>query len=210
MTSHTHDHTPIEASESPSYFEILEISVRELLTEKGLISADEHRRHIEVLDSRSPTLGSKVVAKAWIDPDYRERLLKDGSKACEELGITMYDDTKLIVHENTNKVHNVIVCTLCSCYPRPVLGLPPDWYKSKSYRARIVKEPRQVLSEFGLIIDDNKAIRVHDSNANMRYLILPQRPKETEGWSEDQLASIVTRDTMIGVAEPDPDVSHTN
>ena len=210
MTSHTHDHTPIEASESPSYFEILEISVRELLTEKGLISADEHRRHIEVLDSRSPTLGSKVVAKAWIDPDYRERLLKDGSKACEELGITMYDDTKLIVHENTNKVHNVIVCTLCSCYPRPVLGLPPDWYKSKSYRARIVKEPRQVLSEFGLIIDDNKAIRVHDSNANMRYLILPQRPKETEGWSEDQLASIVTRDTMIGVAEPNPDVSHTN
>ena len=107
-------------------------------------------------------------------------------------------------------MHNVIVCTLCSCYPRPVLGLPPDWYKSKSYRARIVKEPRQVLSEFGLIIDDNKAIRVHDSNANMRYLILPQRPKETEGWSEDQLASIVTRDTMIGVAEPDPDVSHTN
>ena len=210
MTAHTHDHTPIEATESPSYFEILEISVRELLTEKGLINADEHRRHIEVLDSRNPTLGSKVVAKAWIDSDYRERLLKDGSTACEELGITMYDDTKLIVHENTNEVHNVIVCTLCSCYPRPVLGLPPDWYKSKSYRARIVKEPRQVLSEFGLNIDVNKTIRVHDSNANMRYLILPQRPHGTEGWSEDQLASIVTRDTMIGVAEPNPNVSHTH
>ena len=121
----------------------------------------------------------------------------------------MYDDTKLIVHENTNEVHNVIVCTLCSCYPRPVLGLPPDWYKSKSYRARIVKEPRQVLSEFGLKIADEKTIRVHDSNANMRYLILPQRPSGTEGWSEDQLASIVTRDTMIGVAEPNPSVSHS-
>ena len=209
MTTHSHDHAPIETAEGPSYFEILEISVRELLTEKGLISADEHRRHIEVLDSRNPTLGSKVIARAWIDSDYRERLLEDGSTACEELGITMYDDTKLIVHENTNEVHNVIVCTLCSCYPRPVLGLPPDWYKSKSYRARIVKEPRQVLSEFGLKIADEKTIRVHDSNANMRYLILPQRPLGTEGWSEDQLASIVTRDTMIGVAEPNPSVSHS-
>ena len=209
MTTHSHDHAPIETAEAPSYFEILEISVRELLTEKGLISADEHRQHIEVLDSRNPTLGSKVIARAWIDSDYRERLLEDGSTACEELGITMYDDTKLIVHENTNEVHNVIACTLCSCYPRPVLGLPPDWYKSKSYRARIVKEPRQVLSEFGLEIADEKTIRVHDSNANMRYLILPQRPSGTEGWSEDQLASIVTRDTMIGVAEPNPSVSHS-
>ena len=162
-----------------------------------------------MLDSRNPTLGSKVVARAWIDSDYRERLLADGSKACEELGITMYDDTKLIVHENTSEVHNVIVCTLCSCYPRPVLRLPPDRYKSKSYRARIVKEPRQVLSEFGLTIADDKTIRVHDSNANMRYLVLPQRPSGTEGWSEDQLASIVTRDTMIGVAEPKPSVSHS-
>lgn len=209
MTTHSHDHAPIETAEAPSYFEILEISVRELLTEKGLISADEHRRHIEVLDSRNPTLGSKVIARAWIDSDYRERLLEDGSTACEELEITMYDDTKLIVHENTNEVHNVIVYTLCSCYPRPVLGLPPDWYKSKSYRARIVKEPRQVLSEFGLKIADEKTIRVHDSNANMRYLTLPQRPSGTEGWSEDQLASIVTRDTMIGVAEPNPSVSHS-
>ena len=116
----------------------------------------------------------------------------------------MYDDTKLIVVPNTVEVHNVLVCTLCSCYPRPVLGLPPDWYKSKSYRARVVKNPRNVLSEFGLKIAQNRSIRVHDSNANMRYLVLPMRPAGTEGWSEEALAEIVTRDTMIGVAEPDP------
>ncbi len=199
-----HDHSAIESVESPSYFEILEISVRELLTEKGLISADELRRQIEVLDSRNPALGAKVVARAWNDPEFRGRLLEDGSKACEELGITMYDDTKLIVVPNTVEVHNVLVCTLCSCYPRPVLGLPPDWYKSKSYRARVVKNPRDVLSEFGLKIAQNRSIRVHDSNANMRYLVLPMRPAGTEGWSEEALAEIVTRDTMIGVAEPDP------
>ena len=203
-SNHSHDHSPIESVESPSYFEILEISVRELLIEKGLISADELRRQIEVLDSRNPALGAKVVARAWNDPEFRERLLEDGSKACEELGITMYDDTKLIVVPNTMEVHNVLVCTLCSCYPRPVLGLPPDWYKSKSYRARVVKNPRNVLSEFGLNISQNRNIRVHDSNANMRYLVLPMRPNGTEGWSEEALAEIVTRDTMIGVAEPDP------
>ena len=199
-----HDHSAIESVESPSYFEILEISVRELLTEKGLISADELRRQIEVLDSRNPALGAKVVARAWNDPEFRGRLLEDGSKACEELGITMYDDTKLIVVPNTVEVHNVLVCTLCSCYPRPVLGLPPDWYKSKSYRARVVKNPRNVLSEFGLKIAQNRSIRVHDSSANMLYLVLPMRPAGTEGWSEEALAEIVTSDTMIGVAEPDP------
>ena len=144
------------------------------------------------------------MARAWNDPEFRERLLEDGSKAGEELGITMYDDTKLIVVSNTMEVHNVLVCTLCSCYPRPVLGLPPDWYKSKSYRARVVKNPRNVLSEFGLKIAQNRTIRVHDSNANMRYLVLPMRPTGTEGWSGEALAEIVTRDTMIGFAEPDP------
>ena len=203
-SNHSHDHSPIESVESPSCFEILEISVRELLIEKGLISADELRRQIEVLDSRNPALGAKVVARAWNDPEFRERLLEDGSKAGEELGITMYDDTKLIVVPNTMEVHNVLVCTLCSCYPRPVLGLPPDWYKSKSYRARAVKNPRNVLFEFGLNIARNRTIRVHDSNANMRYLVLPMRPTGTEGWSEEALAEIVTRDTMIGFAEPDP------
>jgi len=199
---HEHVHSHSVTIENPSYFEILEISVRELLVEKGLISADEHRRQIEVLDSRSPALGAKVVAHAWANADYKKRLLKNGSAACEELGITMYDNTKLIVVENTPETHNVIVCTLCSCYPRPILGLPPDWYKSKSYRARIVKDPRQVLSEFGLNVSSQRRIRVHDSNANMRYLVLPIRPNGTEGWDENALAKIVTRDTMIGVAEP--------
>jgi nitrile hydratase len=196
---HGHDHHPIERDEAPGYYEVLEIAVRELLTEKGLITADEHRRQIEILDSRSPALGAKVVARAWVDPAFRRRLLDDGSAACEELGITMYDGTRLIVLENTDKVHNLIVCTLCSCYPRPVLGLPPDWYKSRPYRARAVREPRAVLAEFGTELPEEVEIRVHDSNANMRYLVLPQRPAGTEHLGEDELAALVTRDAMIGV-----------
>ncbi len=197
---HGHDHTPIEAEDAPSYFAVLEIALRELLTDKGLITAAEHRRQIEILDSRSPALGAKVVARAWVDPAFKRRLLADGSAACEELGVTMYDNTKLIVLENTDAVHNLVVCTLCSCYPRPVLGLPPDWYKSKPYRARAVREPRAVLREFGTEIPDDVEIRVHDSNANMRYLVLPRRPGGTEAHSEEQLAALVTRDAMIGVA----------
>ena len=150
---HDHDHPGAAKDEGPpSYYAILEISVRELLTEAGLITADEHRRRIEILDSRSPALGAKVVARAWVDPAFKQRLLADGSAACEELGVTMYDNTRLIVHENTDKLHNLVVCTLCSCYPRPVLGLPPEWYKNKQYRARVVKEPRAVLKEFGTVI----------------------------------------------------------
>ena len=197
---HDHDHPGTAKDEGPpSYYAILEISLRELLTEAGLITADEHRRQIEILDSRSPALGAKVVARAWVDPAYKARLLADGSAACEELGVTMYDDTRLIVHENTDKLHNVVVCTLCSCYPRPVLGLPPDWYKNKQYRARVVKEPRAVLKEFGTVIPDGVEIRVHDSNANMRYLILPARPAGSESMTEAELAELVTRDAMIGV-----------
>lgn len=203
-SSHDHSHAAIEHNGPVSYHEILEIVIRELAIEKELITADQHRRQIEVLDSRSPALGAKVVARAWADPGYKQRLLKDGSAACEELGIGMYDGTRLIVHENTDKVHNVVVCTLCSCYPRPVLGLPPDWYKSPQYRSRVVREPRKVLAEFGTVIPDDVEIRVHDSNANMRYLILPKRPAGTEGMSEEQLAALVGRDAMIGVAHPRP------
>jgi nitrile hydratase alpha subunit len=200
-----HDHDAIENADGvTSYYEILEIAVRELLTEKGLIAADEHRRQIELLDSRSPALGAKVVARAWVDPEFKRRLLDDGSAACEELGITMYDDSRLIVHENTDQVHNLVVCTLCSCYPRPVLGLPPDWYKSREYRTRAVREPRAILAEFGTLLPDEVEIRVHDSTANMRYLILPQRPPCTEGMSEAELADLVTRDTMIGVTTVKP------
>ena len=129
----------------------------------------------------------------------RARLLADGRAGCEELGISFYDDTQLIVLENTQEVHNLIVCTLCSCYPRPVLGLPPDWYKEKPYRARAVIEPRAVLAEFGTTIPDDVEIRVSDSTAMVRYLVLPRRPEGTEGWSEEALAALVTRDAMIGV-----------
>ncbi|MBY5416146.1 nitrile hydratase subunit alpha [Rhizobium leguminosarum] len=205
MTDHGHDHDhdhpheAITADEHPGYYEIMETAVRELLVERKLFGADEIRRQIEVLDSRTPALGAKVVARAWMDPAYKERLLENGRTACEEMGITFYDDTQLIVLENTVDVHNLIVCTLCSCYPRPVLGLPPDWYKLKPYRARAVHEPRAVLEEFGTHIPDDVEIRVSDSTAVIRYLVLPLRPAGTEALSEEELADLVTRDAMIGV-----------
>ena len=201
---HDHDHPHAEISHSgrPGYYEIMETAVRELLIDRRLIGADEIRRQIEVLDSRTPALGAKVVARAWVDPAFRSRLLADGRAACEELGISFYDDTGLIVLENTDRVHNLIVCTLCSCYPRPVLGLPPDWYKLKPYRARAVSEPRVVLAEFGTIVPDDVEIRVSDSTAMVRYLVLPRRPDGTEHYSEGQLAELVTRDAMIGVTLP--------
>src|SRR5271169_4881594 len=200
VADHGDDHGAIESGDAaPSYYEILEISVRELLIEKRLITADEHRRQIEILDSRTPALGAKIVARAWVDPDFKKRLLANGRAACEELGISFYDDTGLIVLENTDRVHNLVVCTLCSCYPRPVLGLPPDWYKLKPYRARAVTEPRAVLAEFGTIIPDDVEVRVSDSTATLRYLVLPMRPEGAEKYSEEQLAALVTRDAMIGV-----------
>jgi nitrile hydratase len=197
--NHAHDHAGVVGDVMPGYFDIMETAVRELLVEKQLIGASEIRRQIEVLDSRTPALGAKVVARAWVDPSFRARLLADGRAACEELGITFYDDTGLIVLENTDKIHNLIVCTLCSCYPRPVLGLPPDWYKLKPYRARAVVEPRAVLAEFGTVIPDDVEIRVSDSTSQVRYLVLPKRPEGTESFSEEQLAALVTRDAMIGV-----------
>ena len=194
-----HEH-PRSADEVLGYYAIMEMATRELLVEKHLIGPDEIRRQIEVLDSRTPVLGAKVVARAWVDADFRARLLVNGRAACEELGITFYDDTQLIVLENSDKVHNLVVCTLCSCYPRPVLGLPPDWYKLKPYRARAVKEPRAVLAEFGTIIPDDVEIRVSDSTAMERFLVLPKRPEGTADLGEEELAALVTRDTMIGVA----------
>ncbi len=197
--THSHGHAPIEANERMSYYEIMEIAVRELLVDKQLIGPGEIRRQIEVLDSRTPALGAKIVARAWVDPEFRKRLLADGRGACEEMGISFYDDTGLIVVENTEKVHNLLVCTLCSCYPRPVLGLPPDWYKLKPYRAKAVKEPRALLAEFGTIIPDDVEIRVSDSTAQVRFLVLPRRPLGTDNFTEEQLAALVTRDSMIGV-----------
>ncbi len=199
---HTHphgDHTPVTHDEAPGYYEILEISIRELLIEKGLIRPHEIREQIEVLDSRTPALGAKLVARAWVDPAFKNRLLQDGVAAAGEMGITIYDDTDFTVLENTDQVHHIVVCTLCSCYPRAVLGLPPDWYKSKEYRSRAVREPRAVLAEFGTVIPEKTEICVNDSTANLRYMVLPLRPQGTENLTEEQLELLVTRDAMIGV-----------
>lgn len=199
---HTHApnaHAAIVQDETPGYYEVLEISIRELLVEKGLLGPDDIREQIEVLDSRSPALGSMLVARAWVDPEFKNRLLADGVGAAAEMGISMYDDTDFTVLENTPEVHHLIVCTLCSCYPRPVLGLPPDWYKSTQYRSRAVREPRAVLAEFGTVIPDDVQICVNDSTANLRYMVLPLRPKGTENFTQKQLEALVTRDAMIGV-----------
>jgi nitrile hydratase alpha subunit len=199
---HDHDHpgTTPDTNET-GYYELMAQAMKELLIEKGVVSADDVRRYLEFLDSRDPADGGRIIARAWADPAFKARLLEDGTAAVEEMGFTM-GDAELVVVENTDDVHNMIVCTLCSCYPRTILGLPPDWYKSKSYRSRAVIEPRAVLQEFGTSVQDDKTVRVHDSNADMRYLVLPQRPEGTEGWSEEQLAAIVTRDAMVGVALP--------
>lgn len=180
----------------------LEIAVRELLIEKGILTAAEIALAVERMDRRGPHLGAKVVARAWTDPGYKARLLAEGTKACEELGIVMDQTTRLIVVENTPQTHNLVVCTLCSCYPRMVLGLPPDWYKSRAYRSRAVREPRAVLREFGVDLPETVAVKVHDSTADMRYLVLPMRPRGTEGWDEDRLAASVTRDSMVGAGLP--------
>jgi nitrile hydratase len=199
---HSHDHHPDR--EGPlSDYQLMEIAVRELLVEKRILTADEIRRTVEAMDARSPALGARVVARAWVDPAFRARLLANGTAACEELGTAM-GAVKLVVVESTPEVHNLVVCTLCSCYPRALLGLPPDWYKSRAYRARAVREPRAVLSEFGTELADDVTVRVHDSTADMRYLVLPLRPPGTEGWSEERLAGLVTRDSMIGVSIPRP------
>jgi Nitrile hydratase, alpha chain len=200
-SAHTHQNDEGKSDYTPGYYEILERSLAELLVEKGLIGVSDIRRQLEVLDSRNPALGSRVVARAWLDSGFRARLLENGRKACEEVGITSYEDTELIVLENTDKVHHLMVCTLCSCYPRAVMGLPPDWYKLKPYRARAVREPRALLREFGTVIPDDVEVRVSDATAQVRYLVLPRRPPGTEGYTEDQLAALVTRDAMIGVTE---------
>jgi nitrile hydratase len=184
-----------------SYFQLMEVTLRELLIEKGIVTGEQVDREVEEMRGRTPERGAQVVARAWVDPVFREKLLSDGTRACEELGLEI-PGLKLVVVENTPEMHNAIVCTLCSCYPRVLLGIPPDWYKSRNYRSRMVREPRAVLEEFGLQIPEHVTIRVHDSTADMRYLVLPMRPEGTEGWSEERLAALVNRDSMIGVALP--------
>ena len=173
-------------------------AVADLLIEKKIFSADELRRMIEIIDSKSPAAGARLVARAWVDEAFKKRLLKDVNAAAAEFDIDA-GPIPIRCVENTAKIHNVIVCTLCSCYPRLLIGLPPDWYKSREYRSRTVREPRTVLKEFGTAIPKGVEVRVHDSTADLRYMVLPMRPKGTDGMDEQALAKLVTRDSMIGV-----------
>jgi nitrile hydratase len=179
----------------------LEAAVGELLIEKGVFSGADLRRMIEAIDSWTPALGARLVARAWVDSGYKARLLADAPSAARELGVDP-GPTRLVVLENTPDRHNFVVCTLCSCYPKRVLGIPPDWYKSRAYRSRAVSEPRAVLAEFGTVLPEGVAVHVHDSTADLRYLVLPMRPAGTEAMSEEELATLATRDTMIGVSLP--------
>lgn len=173
------------------------LALRELLIEAGHYTPDEERQVIADMQGASPKNGGKIVARAWTDPEYRERLLANGAEAIRELGYEL-EPYEFTVMENTDDKHNVIVCTLCSCYPRALLGMSPAWYKSQRYRSRVVREPRAVLREFGVELSAEIEVRVHDSTAELRYMVLPQRPAGTDDWSEEQLAAIVTRDSLIG------------
>lgn len=206
MSTHTHhDHTH-DGHEHEGMLEDVELSERarrvlameELLAEKGVIDRSEVQRLIDFQEARSPVDGARVVARAWTDAGYKRRLLADPEAALLELGYPLVGSAKLAVLENTAAVHHLVVCTLCSCYPTSLLGLPPDWYKSFAYRSRAVVDPRGVMREFGLDLGDVE-VRVVDSTADLRYLVLPQRPAGTEGMTEEELAGLVTRDSMIGV-----------
>ncbi len=201
---HDHDeHAPVNEHDNgpPNDYEIMSRAMQELLEEKGYIKPGQIAKRMEEFDEQFPFRGAQVVARAWVDPTFKARLLADGRAACLELG-TILEAERLIAVENTPDVHNVIVCTLCSCYPRSLLGMPPSWYKSRNYRSRVVFEPRAVLKEFGTALAEDVTIRVHDSNADMRYLVIPMRPHGTEGWSEEKLSQILSRDTLVGVTVP--------
>ena len=200
---HHHDHDGGHHPEAPSPIEARALALESLLIEKGLLTSHDVDRIVSAYEHDiGPLLGARVVARAWTDPTYKTRLLADGSAAVRELGFDYPAGTRLVVVENEPDRHNVIVCTLCSCYPWPVLGLPPSWYKSAPYRSRMVSEPRVVLEEFGLRLPDDVAVNVWDSSSDVRYLVLPERPEGTDGWSEEELVAIVTRDCMVGVARP--------
>jgi nitrile hydratase subunit alpha len=195
-----HDPEAAERNKVPYYGKRI-YAIRDLLIEKGILTRAEIQAQIEYMEARTPANGARLVARAWVDPAFKQRLLDDPKAACAELGIDATSLTELMVLENTEKLHNLVVCTLCSCYPRPILGRPPDWYKSFAYRSRAVVEPRAIMREFGTELADDVEVRVVDSSADLRYLVLPRRPERTEGLSEDELAALVTRDSMIGVTQ---------
>jgi nitrile hydratase len=198
---HDHPHEPIKNGDEPAAAARVR-ALEELLVEKGVIAREGVRRGVDWLVSRSPADGAKLVARAWVDIEFKKRLLADARSAALELGLDPGPSPVVVALENTEDVHNMVVCTLCSCYPRALLGPPPDWYKSLPYRSRAVSDPRGVLDEFGLELDDDVELRVFDSTADIRYLVVPRRPAGTESLGEDELAALVTRDSMIGVAEP--------
>lgn len=203
-------HESVGAGSESGYYARRIRAIEALLTEKSVLTRDEVRAQIEYMESRTPANGAKLVARAWTDPEFKARLLSDTKAAAMELGIDASGPVEFVTVENTPEVHNIIVCTLCSCYPRAILGRPPDWYKSFNYRSRAVKEPRAVMREFGFEPDEEVRVAVHDSSADLRYIVLPMRPPGTGDMSEKELAALVTRDSLIGVTIPREPVPLSN
>ena len=200
MSEHHDDHD--HEHEAESYASLRTKALESLLVEKGYVTTDAIDALVKTYEEDiGPMNGARVVARAWVEQEYKARLLQDGTRAIAELGFQGAEGSEIVVLENTANVHNAVVCTLCSCYPWPVLGLPPTWYKSFAYRSRMVIEPREVLKEFGLDVEESIEVRVWDSNAEIRYMVLPERPSGTEGMGEDELSELVTRDSMVGVAK---------
>ncbi|MCH6544970.1 MAG: nitrile hydratase subunit alpha [Deltaproteobacteria bacterium] len=203
----------LKKTQKGSEFELRVLALTNLLVEKGVVTQEYINERYEIVRARTPMTGAKIIARAWVDPEFKAKLKKDAKSAIMEMGPSLLDAnngepvdtwsiTRLEVIENTDKVRNVIVCTLCSCYPRGILGEPPEWYVSDSYRERVVKEPRKVLAEMGTKLGGDVETKVYDSSADIRYMVIPIRPKGTEGMTEDQLAELVTRDSLIGVTDP--------
>jgi len=199
---HLHPHKEAENGQTLSPYAHRIRAIEALLVQKGILTEPEIQDRISYMDSRSPESGARLVARAWVDPEFKARLLSDTKAAAQELGIDASGPIEFVVVENTPRVHNLIVCTLCSCYPRAILGRPPDWYKSFNYRSRAVREPRAVMREFGFEPPEGVEVVVHDSTADIRYMVLPMRPPATQDMSEKELAGLVTRDALIGVNVP--------
>ena len=200
VPEHDHDHAPIQDDHRlPREHEVLEEAIRELCIERGYVTPSKIQHQIDAMESRTPSLGADLVARAWTDTKFHRDVMADAKAAAESMGIDMAGSPALEAVQNTDQVHHIVVCTLCSCYPRLLLGVPPSWYKSRSYRARAVVDPRGVLAEFGTILPAQMDIKVVDSTADLRYVVLPSRPAGTENWSAAELSRLVTRDSMIGV-----------
>ena len=197
-----HPHDGVQPSAEAGYYAGRIRAIEALLVEKGVLTKEDVRRQIDYMEARTPANGARMVARAWVDPEYKTLLLSDTKAAAQELGIDASGPVEFVTLENTPEVHNLVVCTLCSCYPRAILGVPPDWYKSFDYRSRAVNGPRAVMREFGLKIPEDVRVAVHDSSADVRYMVLPMRPPGTESMGEDELAGLVTRDCLIGTSIP--------